>query len=156
MVGNLRHKACITGCKNNETPSNNDADDANDYKRYTVMINNDDICFNKQSPMVHPSLSSPQHKHQQSISTPSKMLPQQQETRLITYADVVKYIVGSQASKFIIFAMVIGHLMFASGLLHLAIENVCYVVGWERLGWSYHTQEEYMLRVTKAIAIDEC
>ena len=75
------------------------------------------------------------------MPTPTQMLPQQQQQqiRLITYADVTKYLVGSQASKFIVFAMVIGHLMFASGLLHL-----CYVVGWERLGWSYYTQEEYV------------
>jgi len=31
--------------------------------------------------------------------------------------------------------------MFASGMVHLAVENLCYVVGWERLGWSY--VEEY-------------
>ena len=32
--------------------------------------------------------------------------------------------------------------MFASGMVHLAVENLCYVVGWERLGWSY--VEEYV------------
>jgi len=27
--------------------------------------------------------------------------------------------------------------MFASGMVHLTVENLCYVIGWERLGWSY-------------------
>ena len=57
--------------------------------------------------------------------------------RLVTYGDVAKYLAGKRASFFIIFTIVIVHLMFASGMVHLAVENLCYVVGWERLGWSY-------------------
>jgi hypothetical protein len=68
---------------------------------------------------------------------PPPPLPKPEHVRLITYGDVANYLVGKQASMFIVFAMVTGHIMFASGLLHLAIENLCYVVGWERLGWSY-------------------
>jgi hypothetical protein len=63
--------------------------------------------------------------------------------RLVTYGDVAKCLVGKRASFFVIFAMVMGHLMFASGMLHLAIENLCYVAGWERLGWSKTYVEEY-------------
>jgi hypothetical protein len=63
--------------------------------------------------------------------------PKPAQVRLITYGDVAKCLIGKQASMFIVLAMVTGHIMFASGLLHLAIENLCYVVGWERLGWSY-------------------
>ncbi|KAL3778863.1 hypothetical protein ACHAW5_009342 [Stephanodiscus triporus] len=62
---------------------------------------------------------------------------QMAQVRLITYGDVAKCIIGKQAGMLVVFAMVTGHIMFASGLLHLAIENLCYVVGWERLGWSY-------------------
>ncbi|KAL7443643.1 hypothetical protein ACHAXH_009502 [Discostella pseudostelligera] len=63
--------------------------------------------------------------------------PKQAQVRLVTYGDVANCLVGKRASFFVIFAMVMGHLMFASGMLHLAIENLCYVAGWERLGWSY-------------------
>jgi len=61
--------------------------------------------------------------------------------KLITYGDVAKYLAGKRASFFIIFTIVVVHLMFASGMIHLAIENLCYVFGWERLGWSYVTYE---------------
>lgn len=62
--------------------------------------------------------------------------------RLTTYGDVAKYLAGKRASIFIVFTIVTVHLMFASGMVHIAVENLCYVVGWERLGWSY-TQEYY-------------
>jgi hypothetical protein len=74
------------------------------------------------------------------LSMPSP--PKTAQVRLITYGDVAKCLVGDRASFIVIFAMVMGHLMFASGMLHLAIENLCYVAGWERLGWSY--VEEYV------------
>jgi hypothetical protein len=72
-----------------------------------------------------------------SFMSPPLPPPKLEHVRLVTYGDVAKYLVGKQASMFIVFAMVTGHIMFASGLLHLAMENLCYVVGWERLGWSY-------------------
>ncbi len=74
------------------------------------------------------------------LSMPSP--PKTAQVRLVTYGDVAKCLVGNRASFIVIFAMVMGHLMFASGMLHLAIENLCYVAGWERLGWSY--VEEYV------------
>ncbi len=61
--------------------------------------------------------------------------------RLITYGDVVKYLAGERASVFIIFTIVAVHLMFASGMVHLAVENLCYVIGMDRLGWSVVEQE---------------
>lgn len=61
--------------------------------------------------------------------------------RLITYGDVVKYLAGERASVFIIFTVVAVHLMFASGMVHLAVENLCYVIGMNRLGWSVVEQE---------------
>jgi len=64
------------------------------------------------------------------------------QVRLVTYGDVAKYLAGKRASFFIIFTIVAVHLMFASGMVHLAVENLCYVIGWERLGWSY--VEEYV------------
>ncbi|KAL9189141.1 hypothetical protein ACHAXT_011631 [Thalassiosira profunda] len=64
------------------------------------------------------------------------------DVRLVTYGDVAKYLAGARASFFIVFTIVTVHLMFASGMVHLAVENLCYVVGWERLGWSY--VEEYV------------
>ncbi|KAL7538518.1 hypothetical protein ACHAXR_010949 [Thalassiosira sp. AJA248-18] len=64
------------------------------------------------------------------------------QVRLVTYGDVAKYLAGKKASFFIVFTIVTVHLMFASGMVHLAVENLCYVVGWERLGWSY--VEEYV------------
>ena len=57
--------------------------------------------------------------------------------RLVTYGDVAKYLAGKKASFFIIFTITIVHVLFASGMVHLAVENLCYVVGWESLGWSY-------------------
>jgi hypothetical protein len=88
-----------------------------------------------------------------SFMPPPMPPPKLEQVRLITYGDVAKYLVGKQASMFIVFAMVTGHIMFASGLLHLAIENLCYVVGWERLGWSYtqvyveeDTDDRFMMR----------
>lgn len=63
--------------------------------------------------------------------------------RLVTYGDVAKYLAGKRAAGFIIFTIVTVHLMFASGMVHLAVENLCYVVGWDRLGWSYVEEYEY-------------
>ena len=64
-----------------------------------------------------------------------------QNTRLITYGDVAKYLAGERASVFIIFTIVAVHLMFASGMVCLAVENLCYVIGMDRLGWSVVEQE---------------
>ena len=57
--------------------------------------------------------------------------------RLVTYGDVARYLAGKRASFFIIFTIITVHVLFASGMVHLAVENLCYVVGWESLGWSY-------------------
>mmetsp|Transcript_13285 Transcript_13285/g.30528 ORF Transcript_13285/g.30528 Transcript_13285/m.30528 type:complete len:927 (-) Transcript_13285:103-2883(-) len=62
--------------------------------------------------------------------------------RLVTYGDVAKYLAGKKASFFIIFTITAVHVLFASGMVHLAVENLCYVVGWERLGWSYVEYED--------------
>lgn len=57
--------------------------------------------------------------------------------RLVTYGDVAKYLAGPQMAQFIVFTIVSVHLMFASGMLHIAVENLCYIAGWDRLGFSY-------------------
>jgi peptidyl-tRNA hydrolase len=105
-----------------------------------VQINND-LLNSKSSDDRGGSNSVTDEYHiftEDSITTPPPPPPPKPvQVRLITYGDVAKCLVGKQASMFIVFAMVTGHVMFASGLLHLAIENLCYVVGWERLGWSY-------------------
>lgn len=76
---------------------------------------------------------------------PSRSNPPEQthNVRLITYGDVVKYLAGERASVFIIFTIVAVHLMFASGMVHLAVENLCYVIGMDRLGWSV-VEEEFI------------
>lgn len=66
---------------------------------------------------------------------------QPQKVRLVTYGDVVKYLAGERASVFIIFTIVTVHLMFASGMTHIAVENLCYVIGMNRLGWSVVEKE---------------
>ena len=66
---------------------------------------------------------------------------EQPKVRLTTYGDVVKYLAGERASVFIIFTIVAVHLMFASGMVHLAVENLCYVIGMNRLGWSVVEEE---------------
>jgi len=72
---------------------------------------------------------------------PSPAPEKPQNVRLITYGDVVKYLAGERASVFVIFTIVAVHLMFASGMVHLAVENLCYVIGMDRLGWSVVEQE---------------
>eukprot|EP00956_Cyclotella_meneghiniana_P001455 scaffold1610_cov39-Cyclotella_meneghiniana.AAC.1 len=59
------------------------------------------------------------------------------KVRLVTYGDVAKYLAGPTFAQLIIFTIVAVHLMFASGMLHIAIENLCYIAGWDRLGFSY-------------------
>ena len=85
----------------------------------------------------------------QLMASPPPLLPppppnapeKPQNARLITYGDVVKYLAGERASVFIIFTVVTVHLMFASGMVHLAVENLCYVIG--EKGWSV-VEEEYI------------
>lgn len=72
---------------------------------------------------------------------PPPSLEKPQGARLITYGDVVKYLAGERASVFMIFTIVAVHLMFASGMVHLAVENLCYVIGMNQLGWSVVEQE---------------
>jgi len=83
------------------------------------------------------------HKNYMPQSSPMPPVPPPKaaQVRLVTYGDVARYLAGKRASFFIIFTIVTVHLMFASGMVHIAVENLCYVVGWERLGWSY--VEEY-------------
>lgn len=64
-----------------------------------------------------------------------------QHVRLVTYGDVVKYLAGERASIFIIFTIVTVHLMFASGMVHLAVENLCFAIGGNRVGWSVVEQQ---------------
>jgi len=73
------------------------------------------------------------------MSPPPPPPPRSKMSRvcLVTYGDVAKCLAGKRASFFIIFTIVTVHLMFASGMVHLTVENLCYVIGWERLGWSY-------------------
>jgi len=80
-----------------------------------------------------------------SLPPPPRSNPPEQShnVRLITYGDVAKYLAGERASVFIIFTIVAVHLMFASGMVHLAVENLCYVIGMDRLGWSV-VQEEFI------------
>ncbi|KAL3765584.1 hypothetical protein ACHAWO_003876 [Cyclotella atomus] len=59
------------------------------------------------------------------------------QIRLVTYGDVAKYLAGPTFAQLMIFTIVSVHLMFASGMLHIAVENLCYIAGWDRLGFSY-------------------
>ena len=72
---------------------------------------------------------------------PNPEVEQPQKVRLVTYGDVVKYLAGERASVFIIFTIVTVHLMFASGMTQIAVENLCYVIGMNRLGWSVVEEE---------------
>lgn len=92
---------------------------SDEYQRFTENIH--------QNYMIQPP----------GIPQPIPPPPKEAPVRLVTYGDVAKYLAGKRASFFIIFIIVAVHLMFASGMIHLAVENLCYVVGWERLGWSY-------------------
>ena len=69
------------------------------------------------------------------------------QVRLVTYGDVAKYLAGPTFAQLMIFTIVSVHLMFASGMLHIAIENLCYIAGWDRLGFSYtdvmYTGDDY-------------
>ena len=62
--------------------------------------------------------------HENYISPPSMPTPKQAPIRLVTYGDVAKYLAGRRASVFIVFTIVTVHLMFASGMVHLAVENL--------------------------------
>ena len=64
--------------------------------------------------------------------------PKRPPVRLVTYGDVAKYLAGPTLSSFVVFTIVTVHLMFASGMVHLAVENLCYVAGWDKLGYSYN------------------
>ena len=59
---------------------------------------------------------------------PTPPPPKQAPVRLVTYGDVAKYLAGRRASVFIIFTIVTVHLMFASGMVHLAVENLWCVI----------------------------
>ena len=69
------------------------------------------------------------------------------QVRLLTYGDVAKYLAGPTFAQLMIFTIVSVHLMFASGMLHIAVENLCYIAGWDRLGFSYtdvmYTGDDY-------------
>jgi len=77
------------------------------------------------------------YTHTDSNTTASKKTP---PVRLLTYGDVAKYLAGPGLSSFVIFTIVTVHLMFASGMVHLAVENLCYVVGWDHLGSSSYEE----------------
>ncbi|KAL7481797.1 hypothetical protein ACHAW6_007472 [Cyclotella cf. meneghiniana] len=73
------------------------------------------------------------------LSNASFMIPpkKSKQVRLVTYGDVAKYLAGPTFAQLMIFTIVCVHLMFASGMLHIAVENLCYIAGWDRLGFSY-------------------
>ncbi|KAL3801103.1 hypothetical protein HJC23_002396 [Cyclotella cryptica] len=73
------------------------------------------------------------------LSNATLMAPpkKSKQVRLVTYGDVAKYLAGPSFAQFMIFTIVGVHLMFASGMLHIAVENLCYIAGWDRLGFSY-------------------
>jgi hypothetical protein len=85
----------------------------------------------------------PPHHHTNSllptISNASLMAPpkKSKQVRLVTYGDVAKYLAGPTFAQLMVFTIVCVHLMFASGMLHIAVENLCYIAGWDRLGFSY-------------------
>ena len=102
--------------QSNKTPSSSSSAQqqvSDEYQRFTDRIHNDYM-----PPRPPPPLPPP---------PPEKTA----QSRLVTYGDVAKYLAGKRASVFIIFTIVMVHLMFASGMVHLAVENLCYVIGWE-------------------------
>ncbi|KAL7548789.1 hypothetical protein ACHAWF_012823, partial [Thalassiosira exigua] len=77
---------------------------------------------------------SDQIHHNFMMQTQESLPEKPKKVRLVTYPDIIKYHCGKGAASCITILVIALHIMFASGMMNLAVENLCYVLGWESLG----------------------